>query len=63
MILYIFGNSVYFVFGLVYFDLRVGTTDGVDFSIDLLFFEDGSLPDADCQLPSARCTFRSAAGV
>jgi hypothetical protein len=47
VILNIFGNSVYFVFWFVDFDLGIGAGDGVYFSTLFLFFEDGSLAYAD----------------
>ena len=48
MIFDVFGDAIYFVFGLVYFDLWVGAGYGIDFSVLLFFFEDGPFSNTDC---------------
>lgn len=48
MIFDVFGDSIYFVFWLVDFYLRVGAGDGIDFSVLLFFFEDRPFSDAYC---------------
>ena len=47
MIFNILGNTVDFVFRLMYFDLGVGSWDGINLSIDFLLFENGSFSDID----------------
>ena len=47
MVLDVLGDAVNFVLGLVDFNLGVGAGYGVNFSILLFLFEDGSFPDAD----------------
>ena len=47
MVLNIFGNAVDFVFGLMYFYLRIGSWDGINLSIHFLLFKNGSFSDVD----------------
>ena len=47
VVLYVFGNSIHSVLGLMDLDLGVRTADGVDLTILLFFFEYRSFPYAD----------------
>lgn len=62
MILYILGDSIDFVLGLVNLDLRVGARDRVDFPALFFLLEDGPLPDTDCQLHLIHFYFEVSAG-
>lgn len=50
MVLYKLCNSIDFILGFVYFYLWVGTGNGVNLSVLLLFLENGSLAYTNCQL-------------
>ena len=47
MVLYVLGQPINLVFGLVNLDLGIGAGYGVDLSILLLFFENGPFSNAD----------------
>jgi hypothetical protein len=46
----ILGDAVDFILGLMHFYLRISARYGIDFSTLLLFFEDRSFTDTDCEL-------------
>ena len=43
----VFGDSIDPILGLVDFDLRIGTGNGIDLSICFLLFKNGSFADTD----------------
>ena len=50
MVFNIFSDTINLIFRLMNFDLGVGTTDRIDFSVLLFFFKDGAFPDTDREL-------------
>ncbi len=56
MILDILGDTINLVLGLMDLNLGISARNGVYFTILLLFFEDWSFPDTNCELLQGRVT-------
>jgi hypothetical protein len=59
MVFHIFSNTIDFILGFVNFYLRISAGYGVNFSTLLLFFENWSFSDTDCELGKSNYTLFS----